>query len=381
MFLLPPRKQGRGRISGNLLPAGSHLRQPTYRLPRTRSARMTATAPNVVCDISADPFGERFFRHLSVHKQLLGGSFHFESASEALLDLVEAAYGDLPSHRLPVAAPDFRIELHRVPHRDQPYIIEPPQVRMHSGAGVLCGVIDASNYVVISPAQHRALVVASEDMLDFPYHLRYELIEFAVFILATRGLGLVPLHGACVGRNGHGLLLLGASGAGKSTLALHSLLSGLDFLSEDAVFVQPETLLATGVANYVHVKSDALGFIEHDVARQWIGGAPVIRRRSGVEKFEADLRHGHGRIAASPLKLVGAVFVTSEQAIHPDALLRCVPKDDIAARLHADQPYAAGQPGWLHFQQKMAQMDVHELRRWQHPRASVEALMQLLDRS
>ncbi|GLQ95547.1 serine kinase [Dyella acidisoli] len=341
---------------------------------------MTATANHVIHDIQADPFGERFSRHLAVHKQLLGGSFYFESASEALLDLVEAAYGGLPPHRLPITVPDFRIELQLVPHRDQPYIIEPPQVQMHSGAGVLCGVIDASNYVVISPAQHRALVVASEDMLDFPYHLRYELIEFAVFILATRGLGLVPLHGACVGRNGHGLLLLGASGAGKSTMALHSLLNGLDFLSEDAVFVHPETLLATGVANYVHVKPDALRFIEHEAARDWIGKAPVIRRRSGVEKFEADLRHSHGQIAASPLKLVGAVFVSSEQETDLDALLSFVPSDEIAARLHADQPYAAGQPGWLHFQQKMVQTGVHELRRGEHPQVSIEALMRLLDR-
>ena len=346
---------------------------------RLRLIRMAATLPYVVRDVSADPFSERLPRHLSVHKQLLGGSFRFESGSDALLDLVEAAYGGLPPHRLPMTAADFQIELRLVPGRCTPGFREPPPMQMQSGAGFLCGVMDASNYVMVSQAQQRALVVASEDMLRFPYHLRYELIEFAVFILATRGLGLVPLHGACMGRQGRGLLLLGASGAGKSTVALHCLLNGLDFLSEDTVLVDPNSLLATGVANYVHVKADALRFIDDETVHDWIAKAPVIRRRSGVEKFEADLRQGQGRIASSPLKLVGAVFVSSTPAMEGGPLLRSIPKDEIAARLHADQPYASGQPGWMHFQQKLVQMGVHELRRGNHPRLSVDALLRLLE--
>jgi hypothetical protein len=79
------------------------------------------------------------------------------------------------------------------------------------------------------------------------------------------------------------------------------------------------------------------------------------------------------------LKLVGAVFVSSEPASDADTLLRPIPKDDIAARLHADQPYASGQPGWLPFQQKLAQMGVHELRRGSHPQQSVDALLHLLE--
>src|SRR3546814_20581659 len=92
-------------------------------------------------------------------------------------------------------------------------------------------------------------------MLDWPYHLRYELIEFAVFLLAARCQRLVPLHAACVGRGGRGILLLGASGSGKSTLVLHSLLQGLDVLLEDAVFVQPDCMTSTGWANFLHFRA------------------------------------------------------------------------------------------------------------------------------
>lgn len=333
-----------------------------------------------VQDAGADPFCERpAVRRFSVCRQILGGCFHFESTSEALLDLVEAAYAGLPSHHLVMDAPEFRIELRLLPRQASPNAAEPPTVRVQSGAGLLCGVMDASNYVVLAPGQYRGLVVASEDMLSHSYHLRYELIEFAVFTLATRGLGLVPLHGACVGRQGRGILLLGASSSGKSTLALHSLLQGLDFLAEDAVFVQPESMLATGVANYLHVQADALRFIDDDATRRWLNQAPIIRRRSGVEKFEADLRQGHGLLAAAPLELAGAVFVSSQLADDPDVLLSPVPNDEIAARLHADQSYASGQPGWHRFEQRLMQLGVHQLRRGSHPRDSVKALRRLLD--
>lgn len=332
-----------------------------------------------VSDLMADPFCERSGPCFSMQKQILGGCFQFESNSEALLRLVDDAYAGLPQHQLPVAVPPFHVELRLVSRYASIENVEPPPVQMQSGAGLLCGVMDAFNYVMLVPDQQRALVVASEDMLSRAYYLRYELIEFVVFTLATRGLGLVPLHGACVGRDGRGLLLLGASGSGKSTLALHSLLHDLDFLAEDAVFVHPDSMLATGVANFVHVQADGLRFLDDGDIRRWISHAPVIRRRSGVEKFEANLRDGHGRLALTPLKLVGAVCVSREPADDPDLLLSAVPVPEAVAWLANDQPYAAGQPGWHACAQRLAQLGIHQLRRGHHPGASVEALRKLLD--
>ncbi|MEO8999278.1 MAG: serine kinase [Rhodanobacter sp.] len=339
---------------------------------------MTLTPCDRVHVAHTDPFDERSGPVFGVDMQIMGGHFRFKSASQALLRVVEAAYAGLPRHRLPMAATEFRIELRLVQRQASSCTVEPPPVQMQSGAGLICGIMDASNYVVLDPARRQALVVTSEDMLGCPYHLRYELIEFAVFTLATRGLGLVPLHGACVGRGGRGVLLLGVSGSGKSTLALHSLLHGLDFLAEDAVFVQPERMLATGVANYLHVQADALRFVDDAETRHWISRAPVIRRRSGVEKFEADLRSGRGRLAPDPLALAGAVFVSSQSADDPGTLLKPVPAHEIAARLRADQPYASGQPGWRRFEQQLMEQGVYELHRGRHPRASVDALWQLL---
>jgi hypothetical protein len=339
---------------------------------------MAQITPSGIGDSGADPFSERSPYPFAMVKTILGARFRFDSTHPALLEPVEAAYGGLPPDLADASLPAFHVELRLSPRRGAAPRDEPPPVLTQSGAGLLCGIMDASNYVIVDPARRRALVVVSADMLDWPYHVRYELIEFAVFLLAARGMDLLPLHGACLGLDGRGVLLLGASGAGKSTLALHGLLEGMDFVAEDAIFVDPRRMEARGVGNFLHVREDALRFIDDGPMRRWIAQSPTIRRRSGVEKFEADLRNGGGRVATSPLALMGAVFVSAEWASDASAMLRPLDRDEIAARLLADQPYAAGQAGWHRFVDRLTRMDVHVLRRGHHPRASVEALRGML---
>jgi hypothetical protein len=73
------------------------------------------------------------------------------------------------------------------------------------------------------------------------------------------------------------------------------------------------------------------------------------------------------------------VFVSSANADDTSATIVPVPTTDIAARLARDQPYASGQPGWQPFLQRLSPLGVFELRRGAHPRASVDALLTLLD--
>jgi hypothetical protein len=108
---------------------------------------------------------------------------------------------------------------------------------MMGGLGLLGAATGVENTVFLSPHQGAALIVVTPAMLLNPYHLRYEIIEFAVVTLITRVQALVPLHAACFGRGDRGLLLMGDSGAGKSTVALQAILNGWDFVAEDAAFV------------------------------------------------------------------------------------------------------------------------------------------------
>jgi hypothetical protein len=336
-----------------------------------------ATTP----DLLADPFGERSTTMIREPLQLLGGRFRFETNRRELLRLVDSAYAGLPRHRLSAAVPRLRVGLLLSP-RGQPRPrrrLEPSPLNVLSAAGFLGGATDSSDFALVSPQERAALVVVSPKMLRFPYHTRYELIEFAVFTLAARTQGLVPLHAACVGRDGHGILLMGSSGAGKSTVALQCLLQGLDFVSEDAVFVAPDTLRATGIANFLHVRADSLRWIERDSDAAPIRDSPVIRRRSGVKKFELDLRHGGYRLAPSPLR-IGAVVFLSAQKSRDGSLLRPLSKPTLLARLANAQAYAANQPGWTTFAQRLCALGGFELGRGRHPLEAVEVLRSLLPR-
>jgi len=322
-----------------------------------------------------DPFGERMRLALARSWPVLGASFVFASNSEALLAIAGSAYEGLPAHRLAPVPPVFHIELRLVPARAGGPS-EPPPVQTSSGGGMVMGIVDASNHVIVSPAQRRAVVTVSEDRLTFAYHVRYELIEFAVYLLAARGQDLVSLHAACIGGEGRGVLLLGPSGAGKSTLTLQAALDGYDVLAEDGVFVEPKRLRATGVPNFLHVTDASLAWLDGPARRQ-IMASPRIRRRSGVEKFEIDLRGGGMRPAAEPLDIVATVLLSPQRTDGP--LLEPMARDDAIVRLTEDQPYAARQPGWRRFIDTALLRGAWVLRRGPDPRATLQALMPWLD--
>ncbi len=347
-------------------------------MPRKRRATL-AEPP-------ADPFQERHRFCLRERLRLMGGRFHFETDSPRLIDLVRCAYAELPSHEFPGGAPRFSVRLTltsksagRAPATGRAER-EPPRVRPLAGDGILCGVMDGANFVSVSAQQRSALIAVSSDMLAFPYHIRYEMVEFAVYVLASRVQGLVPLHAACIGDAGVGILLLGASGAGKTTLSLHCLLEGLDFLAEDSVLVRPDGLLATGVPNFLHVRPDSLRFLDtagHAAVTR--NTSSVIRRRSGVEKLEIDLRNPRFHLAAKPLRIGAVVFVSSRKS-GTSGLLIPLRGAELTGRLAAGQRYAAQQPGWNQFSRRLSRVPAFELRRGNHPLQAVEALKTLLPR-
>jgi len=324
-----------------------------------------------------DPFGEHEPPTYAESLGLLGGRFEFQTDSARLLRLVHQAYARLPSHAFGRAAPRCRVRLALTPP-PQARAGEPPPVRPLAGGGVLAGALDGASFVAVSAAQRAALVVLSRDLLRYAYHARYELLEFAVYVLAARVQGLIPLHAACVGHAGRGVLVVGPSGAGKSTLVLHALLAGLDFLAEDSVLVQPQGLLATGVPSFLHLRPDSLRFLEREERAAVRRGSSVIRRRSGASKLEIDLRRLPYRLAPAPQQLVAVVYL-SAQKTGAEMLLTPLPRSLALRRIAATQRYAARQPAWSVFCRQLARLPAYELRRAGHPREGVEALRALLD--
>ncbi len=329
-------------------------------------------------DLYGDPFGERTKGGMHRDVLLLGARIRFESNSEDLLRLVDSAYAGLPRHKLSPVVPKLRVRLVLTSPDRKRASGGPAPLQMMSGGGLLAGTAGSSSFVVVSPNERAALVVVSAQMLRFPYHTRYELIEFAALTLAARVQRLVPLHGACVGRAGRGVLLLGPSGAGKSTVTLHCLIEGLGILSEDSAFVTPDTLLATGVSNFLHARADSLRWIAQGRTMAKIRNSPVIRRRTGVRKYEIDLRRGGYPLAERPLK-IGAIVFLSAQSAAGRPLLERLPPAEALPRLVREQAYAASQPPWPLFTRAVKRVPFFELRRGHHPSESVAALRGLME--
>jgi hypothetical protein len=337
--------------------------------------RLTLAAP------PPDPFGEGRRGALRMQLQLLGGRFEFESDSANLLRLVRRAYAGLRPQKLPGVLPRLHVKLVLTPpnraRRGGDSRAEPPAVRPLAARGILCGAIGGAGFVTLSAQQRAALIVVPHELLRYAYHVRYELLEFAVYVLAARVQGLVPLHAACVGRGGRGVLIVGASGSGKSTLMLQCLVAGLDFLAEDSVLLRPSGMRATGVANFLHLRPDSLRFLDRKTRSAVLRSSTIIRRRSGARKLEVDLRRLPYRLAAAPLRIRAVVFLSARRA-NRGALLVPLSGSDALGRLATSQRYAARQLGWSTFRSRASTLPAYELRRAAHPRESVEVLRGLL---
>jgi hypothetical protein len=347
---------------------------------------MSQSRHTAALEPARDPFGEQTPMAWHLRLQLLGGRFQFTGESQPLLRLLEHVYGGLPAprRRLLAAAPAFRIMLRSSSQGRAQRSARRPRLTTLSGpAALLCAVMDAGNFSVVSPAERSGLVVLSPHQLSSSARACHQLLEFAVFSLAARAQGLLPLHAACVGRAGRGLLLMGSSGAGKSTVALHCLLQGLEFLSEDAVLVRPEQLLATGASNFLHLRRDSLRLLDDQALLALVRKSPLTQhysgaRNSGTQKFELNLRPLGRRLAGSPLAIDGIVFLSDRKA-GACATVLPLPARELLARLAAAQPHATQLPAWRTFRQQLEGVQGFELRRGTHPAESAVALRHILE--
>jgi hypothetical protein len=320
-----------------------------------------------------DPFGEHHRARYVWRTYLLGAPFLFESDDARLHRLVRQSFDSLPAHRLQRTAPLLRVRLALLPERQ---VARVPPVATRAAPGLLLGAAAGSAVMAVAPREHAALLAVPPRLLTSVYHLRYELLEFAVYLLAARAQKLVSLHAGCVARAGRGILLVGPSGAGKSTLTLQCLGAGMEFLAEDSVLIEPQSMRATGLASFLHLRADSLRFVNASAARS-LRTSPVIRRRSGIRKYEVDLRLGAARLVAAPPRIVATVLLAPTAPAAP-CRLRALGARALRAAMHREQPYARGQPHWQEFLRRLARLPAFALHRGRHPAQSVAALDALL---
>jgi hypothetical protein len=93
-----------------------------------------------------------------------------------------------------------------------------------------------SNLFIFDLASHSITAAITEELAHDHVFWRERLLPIAVGVLGA-GIGVLPLHAACLSLDGKGLLIAGASGTGKSTLSLALAKNGVDFLSDDWTYI------------------------------------------------------------------------------------------------------------------------------------------------
>jgi hypothetical protein len=134
-------------------------------------------------------------------------------------------------------------------------------------------------------------VVSSEAARDRAFW-KSQLLPITIGILGTT-LGVVPLHCACLTRNGNGLLVAGLSGAGKSTLTAALAKRGFAVVSDDWTYISRKHsgLVADGLSAPIKLLPDSARFF------------PELRKRTphrtmnGEMAFEIDPERFHPEAA------------------------------------------------------------------------------------
>lgn len=170
---------------------------------------------------------------------------------------------------------------------------------------------------------------------------------------------------------------MGSSGTGKSTLSLHALAGGMQLHSEDSAFVASTGLTIAGVPNYLYLQRGSLDFLESGKLRRQIESSTQIRRRSGVQKYQVNLREMQGKFARAPLQLTATVMLSRRKVTVQPALKR-LSRELFVSRLRREQPYAMSNSNWMEFEDSIAKLPAYELRRTVHPDIAIRELRALL---
>jgi hypothetical protein len=324
-----------------------------------------------------DPLREHRASVFSASFHVLGARFHVESNAAALLEIVAEAFAELPAYRLDREPPELRMELVLDEQSPETYPAGLPPLQFQGGNDYIVGTYDAANYLVVSPRLQSAFVRVTSGMLTHRREVRYELIESVFLLLAPRVQQLVPLHAACLGLNGNGLLLSGDSGAGKSLLCLNATQLGLEFLAEDGVFIDSRSLLAVGCPQFVHLREDALTWVADERTRNVIAESPTVLRRDNERKFEVNARKLTGNIAEQALA-IRAIVILSGEISDEEAQPERISNAEAIRLLTAQQPYASGREQWQDFLSSLQSITAYRLRKTSDPLRRAEALRNLL---
>ena len=198
-----------------------------------------------------------------------GFPVQIKSNSQAILEAAEQSWG-VSRQRFEESAVQVNYLVCNGPKRSAPT----PVFRAQSH--LLTMVADAHNYACGDLLRGFGSAWLTEAAINDTEYLRYTFLEGLVYVL-LENLHLVAIHGACVVKDGHGVLLAADSGMGKSSLAY-----------------------ACACRGWTYVSDDASALIRRGTGRKIIGNPQLFRFRPTAADLFPEL-HRYG-ILESPLK-------------------------------------------------------------------------------
>ncbi len=133
-----------------------------------------------------------------------------------------------------------------------------PEPTFLSQEHIITIVSDRDNFACIDFKSLLAYAFVSRKTAADHAWFRWFFLEPMAYLLLAQKYTM-PIHAACIAKNGSGVLLSGASGAGKSTLAFACARAGWTFVADDATCLLQESddRVAIGKPHQARVRDDA----------------------------------------------------------------------------------------------------------------------------
>lgn len=155
-------------------------------------------------------------------------------------------------------------------------------------------------------------VLIEPDQLEVFYQLSFMLTP--LFSKMAPDIGMTLIHGGGVGVNGTGVILAGLSGAGKSSLASACLMSGMQYVSDDTMFLGLQDNLAYPMCSTIHLAPKILQIFQD------ISGQEFATKNGRGEKRHLDISFLENQfVQGLPMKAVIALKIdeNAEFGIRP----------------------------------------------------------------